>query len=360
MQSTITAKRWFFPVFNAFIGLILGGLTGYYLRLLWPCIGLGLVFGLLVGTLVEWLTGLSGMHRFLYRRRPLLAAILEIILIIFVVAPYAFAYLQLRPQPRTICCVTPLDYGAAAYEEVRIPTTDAITLAGWYVPPRETPGAVIIILHGSGGDRRGCEWYARQFIAAGYGILLYDQRALGESGGATQSYGWLDGADLLDAAGWLAVRSDVDASRIGAVGLSGGGNISLNAAHLDPDKIAAYWLDGVWAQRIPDFPQSKNIGEQFATLINGIILKMAEIQVGRSAPPAFSEILPQLKNVPIVLVAAELDDFEVRVNRQYAEILPPNIESWIIPDAYHVGGPLIIPQEYSQKMLGFFSASFEK
>lgn len=86
-----------------------------------------------------------------------------------------------------------MDYGAEQYKDVNIPTNDGITLAGWYVPPRKTPGAV---------------------------------------------------------------------------GLLGGAHIALNAAYLDPDRMAALWLDGIQIQRIDDFPGAENVGERFAMLIN--------------------------------------------------------------------------------------------
>ena len=152
----------------------------------------GLVgFGL--GLLGELLLGRLGLSHWLYRRRVLLAVLLEIPLAVFLAGPYAYAIVETRPNHHPICCVTPLDYGATEYEDVEIQTADGITLAGWFVPPREKPGPVIVLLHGARGDRRGVAWHARQLIDADYGLLLYDQRALGESTGETVSLGWLAG-----------------------------------------------------------------------------------------------------------------------------------------------------------------------
>jgi uncharacterized protein len=63
-----------------------------------------------------------------------------------------------------------------------------VRLAGWYAPPRSR--AVIILLHGYGGDRAGMVWYARALVEAGYGVLMYDERASGESSGDYRSFGW--------------------------------------------------------------------------------------------------------------------------------------------------------------------------
>ena len=104
----------------------------------------------------------------------------------------------------------------------------------------------------------------------------------------------MEGYDLLAIIDYLEGRSDVNAEKIGAVGLSGGGHIALNAAYIEPGRITALWLDGIQAQRIKDFPEARHIGEQFVTVINASIIKMAEIHFGRSAPPAFVDILPTL------------------------------------------------------------------
>jgi uncharacterized protein len=305
--------------------------------------------------LIEWLTGLTGQERFLYRRRVLFTTLVEIPLAIFLLAPYFFTLELLAAHPRTVCCVTPLDYGAKNYENVHISTRDGTSLAGWYVPPRDNPGPLIVLLHGAGGDRRGCEWHFRQLLQAGYGILIYDQRALGESGGKSTSFGWLDASDLLDALDWLASRPEVAPGRIGALGLSGGGNIAVNAAYLAPQRLAALWVDGLGAQTIEDFPQPRSAGESFITFLNRIILRMAEFQLGRRSPPSFSTILAGWSQPPLVLVAGGLDDFEKRTNLKFAQILPPQVKFWLIPNAGHVGGSSIAPDEYRTRMLDFFA-----
>jgi pimeloyl-ACP methyl ester carboxylesterase len=349
-------KRLTFPLFNTLVCAVFGALIGYYISRPGPSLLLGALSGLALGLLAEFLLGRLGLTHWLYRRRVLLLILLEIPLATFVAGPYAYAIVQTQPDPHPICCETPLDYGAATYEEVQILTADGITLAGWYVPPQTTPGPAIVLLHGARGDRRGAAWHARQLIQAGYGVLLYDQRGLGESTGDRVSFGW-DGPDLLAVVDYLANRPDVDPDRIGAVGLSGGGHIALNAAYLAPDRLAALWLDGIQAQRIDDFPEAQNAGESFATLINALILKMAEFHLGRSAPPAFVQILADLDRPPLVIIASGMDDFERRVSHNYAGVIGSNAQLWLIEEAGHVGGPAVFPDEYSQRMLTFFHAT---
>lgn len=350
-------KRWIFPVFNTLICTSLGALIGYYIGQPAAGIVIGAAAGLIVGLVFEWLSGRRGLQSRLYRRRVVLLVALEIPLAVFVIGPYALVLKETRPDPHPVCCETPLDYGASTYEEVQIQTADGETLAGWFVPPIDPPGPAIVLLHGARGDRRGAAWHAARLIHAGYGVLLYDQRALGESTGQVVSLGRLDAPDLLTVMDYLAARPEVDANRIGAVGLSGGGHIALNAAYQAPDRFGAVWLDGIQAQRLEDYPAAENAGEQFATFMNGLVLMMAEIHLGAPWPPAFRQILAELDQPSVFIVAAGQDDFERRVNQNYAGLLGANTQLWLIEAAGHLGGPMIMPDEYERRMLAFFAAA---
>lgn len=345
-----------FPLFNTVIGAMFGGVIGYYIFR--PGLGvlLGGLAGLLLGLAVEWALGRLGSHHWLYRRRVLLTVLVEVPVAVFVLGPYAYVLSMTLPDHHPVCCETPLDFGASAYEDVRIRTSGGVTLAGWYVPPQQTPGPVIVLLHGSRSDRRGAIWHAAELVRAGYGVLLYDSRALGESTGESTTYALAEYEDLLDVVTYLEGRPEVAGGRIGAVGLSLGGHIALNAAYYAPDRLPALWLDGIQAQRLEDFPAPENVGERFASLMNVLILRALELHLGRPVPPAHLEILAALDGPQLVIVQSGLDPFESRVAQKYAAVVRDNAEVWLIPDAWHVGGPVVIPAEYSRRMVAFFDA----
>jgi hypothetical protein len=102
---------------------------------------------------------------------------------------------------------------------------DGLRLAGWYVPTQN--GATIILLHGYGGNRTGMLWHAGVLAQAGYGLLMYDERASGESDGEHRSYGWEDPADVGGALEYLSGLPKVEYDRIGIAGCSIGGQIAL-------------------------------------------------------------------------------------------------------------------------------------
>ena len=141
----------------------------------------------------------------------------------------------------------PLDL---SFEAVSVSFTggDGLKMAGWFVPPQN--GATIILLHGYGGNRTGMLWHAGILAEAGYGLLMYDERASGESEGEHRSYGWEDPADVSGALDYLSSLPNVDPGKIGIAGCSIGGQIALQGAAHYP-QIGAVWADGPSAQTAP-------------------------------------------------------------------------------------------------------------
>lgn len=93
--------------------------------------------------------------------------------------------LYLHP-PRHLPQASPADYGIV-YREVTLSTVDGVDLAAWYVPPRH--GCVILQAHGYGSCRDAA--VTARFAQAGYGVLAWDFRAHGASGGkSAPSAGW--------------------------------------------------------------------------------------------------------------------------------------------------------------------------
>lgn len=345
----MSKKRLIFPLVNALALAALFGVVGFYAWDVPRWVLIGVVAGFLVGLLAEFALQRAG--GWLYRRRALLVVLLEIPLIIFAVGPYGYVVAITRPIQGTVCCA-PAAFGDR-YETVSIPVADGETLAGWYVPPVANPGPVIILLNGSASTRIGTTWHAVRLADAGYGVLMYDQRALGESTGSTQSLGWLDRRDVPHIVDFLAARPEVDASRIGAVGLSLGAHILIMAGPDEP-RIAAFWLDGAGTNRVADFPPAKNFNEQFAGVINAAIENAAAVYLGMSPPPPFSELIPRLAPRPVLMIVAGADEFERRANERYAALLDENAEQWVLEGVPHVGGPNYRSDEYQSRMLAFF------
>src|SRR6266508_5652683 len=173
------------------------------------------------------------------------------------------------------CCVTPADRGMATYENVTITTADGMMLSGWYVPSHNR--AAIIALHGSGGNRPAVLGHAALLARHGYGVLLLDVRGHGNSGGQF-TLGWDANLDIDAAIAYLRARPEVDPDRIGALGLSMGGEVAMQAA-AHTDKLKAVVSDGAGARSswIVSAARSASV---------------AVVKVGLAAPPAWWSLLP--------------------------------------------------------------------
>jgi uncharacterized protein len=95
-------------------------------------------------------------------------------------------------------------------------------------PGQPTPG---IVMCGpvSSVKEQTLPHYAERFADAGYTVLTFDPRSLGESEGEPRFHydPWLVVADYVNAAAHLMGRDDVDARRVAAVGVCMGGGYAL-------------------------------------------------------------------------------------------------------------------------------------
>jgi hypothetical protein len=137
-------------------------------------------------------------------------------------------------------------------EQVSIPS-NGFSLAGTASKPSRA-GAdkvpAVVLVGGSGPiDRDGVAFgipilgeIAGALADAGFIVMRYDKRGIGQSGGRAESAGLADYADDVRAAvRTLSKRKDVDAKRIAVIGHSEGGEVALLAAAKD-DHIAAVGL----------------------------------------------------------------------------------------------------------------------
>ncbi|MDX1675720.1 MAG: CocE/NonD family hydrolase, partial [Longimicrobiales bacterium] len=122
-------------------------------------------------------------------------------------------------------------------EEVRF-SADGLSLAGQWFTPRE-PGSAgplpaAVLIRGSGPSHRGSVWtetLAGVLVAEGVGVLVPDKRGSGASEGDWRAASFSALADdALAGVRYLTGRPDVDAARVGLMGLSQGGMVAPVAA----------------------------------------------------------------------------------------------------------------------------------
>jgi dienelactone hydrolase len=246
--------------------------------------------------------------------------------------------------------------------EVKFAGGDDLVMAGWHVPSEN--GVTIILLHGYGGNRSAMLWHAKQLVDAGYGVLLYDERASGESEGTRRSYGWEDPRDVAGAIRFIEAESGKGFERIGIGGCSIGAQIALQSAAAYPE-LEAVWADGPSTVRAQDIPAPKNPIIALVIVGNYSLDWLFETQLDMDAPAPMIEQIGNIAPRPIMIVAGgqvqPLFGSEAeRLIPHYTEPAGPNAQAWIIPEAFHCDGPARRPDEYSQRMVEFFDTAFRK
>ena len=283
-------------------------------------------------------------------------AFLVIDVILTVYLSYQTAANELAPAHHTV--ETPSDL-TLPIEEITFEGGDDLMMAGWYVPPQN--GAVIILLHGYGGDRRGMLWHGEHLYEAGYGLLMYDERASGESEGDLRSYGWQDPADVVGALRFLQSKSEVDSDLIGIAGCSIGGQIALQGTVYNPE-IQAVWADGSATIRAKDIPFRWNFVYMLAFPSNYLIDWLMAQKLDMEIPPAMIDIIGNIEPRPIVLVGGgqphPIFGTEGERMERFADFAGENTEVWVIEEATHCDGPNFIPDEYANRMVSFFDEAF--
>jgi fermentation-respiration switch protein FrsA (DUF1100 family) len=244
-------------------------------------------------------------------------------------------------------------------EEVRFEGSDGLTMAGWHVPSQN--GTTIILLHGYGGNRTAMLWHARQLVNTGYGVLMYDERASGESEGTRRSYGWEDPRDVQGAIRFLEDVSDHQ-EQIGIAGCSIGAQIALQSAAYYSE-IGAVWADGPSSVRARDLPKPKDPIMGLVILGNYSLDWVYEVRLDIDAPPPMIDIIDQISPRPIMLVGGGQphplmgSEGETMIPR-YAHYAGPNAQTWVVPEATHCDGPARRPDEYTGRMMEFFDTAF--
>jgi dienelactone hydrolase len=124
--------------------------------------------------------------------------------------------------------------GSAATQELTIRASDGTILAcGLALPDGAAPAAGwpgVILFHGLGQSHADMAPIGAALAQFGFAALACDARGTGGSGGTFGLDGPKEVQDASDLYNWLAARSDVSDTQIGAFGLSLGGGAVWNAA----------------------------------------------------------------------------------------------------------------------------------
>jgi fermentation-respiration switch protein FrsA (DUF1100 family) len=258
------------------------------------------------------------------------------------------AYQSLRP-PRWTLKVSPRDFGLA-YEDVRFPSKDGTDLAGWWVPAKEAR-ATVILCHGYPADRSDVNALIPFLHDAGYDVLAFDFRRLGESGGAMTTIGLREPMDLHGAVTYAKSRSG---KPVGVLGVSMGAATALMEAAEDP-RVAAVVADSPYASLDVQVP--RRFGRGFAARVAGrYACWLGGCLIGE--PVAHASPLrpfPTISARPLLLIHGDADTPIPHSDTRalFAAAGEPK-SLWISPGSRHIQAFNDHRAEYERRVLAFF------
>ena len=233
----------------------------------------------------------------------------------------------------------------APYANVSFRTSDGLTLKGWYVRSRN--GAAVISFPGRAGSQKQAKLLARH----GYGVLLFDRRGEGESEGDPNAFGWHGARDVHAAVSFLRRQPDVDPQRIGAIGLSVGGEMLIEAA-TETRALKAIVSEGASGRSVRDDLASDAPWD--GVLGDGVTTIAVALSAGDAPPPTLHGLVPRLDAAVFFVYGGKGQLLEERANRAFFARAPGPKQLWKVPDASHVGGIDARPAEYERRVVGFF------
>jgi fermentation-respiration switch protein FrsA (DUF1100 family) len=183
-------------------------------------------------------------------------------------------------------------------------------------------------------------------------VLLYDSRGRGESEGSPVGYGWGWRKDVAGALAFLRGQPDVDASRIGALGLSRGADVLIGVAP-ERRELAAVVGDGATTSSFADY---RNIvGFDVEAPSAWTMFLAIRVLSGASPGEPLMESVADVSPTPLLLIGADgsLPD-ELEINRIYAEAAREPVELWQLPGVNHTAAIRERPEEYERRVIGFF------
>ncbi len=204
-------------------------------------------------------------------------------------------------------------------QSILLRSTAGETVSAWFAHGIAGQG-VVLLLHGVRADRRAMVSRAKLLQDAGFGVMLMDLQAHGESGGAHISFGWHEADGVRAALNYL--QQNLPHERIGVIG------VSLGAASL------------VLAKPVPA-PSAVVLESMYPTITEAVENRLAMRLgcLGNMIAPALLWQLPlrlgisadQLRPIdavaslgaPVLIAGGTLDLHTPRVTKRCACSMPP-------------------------------------
>ncbi len=269
--------------------------------------------------------------------------VLALILLLYVLFPFTMGAIASARKPQA------LELPPDGYEAVALTAQDGTPLAGWYVAGEN--GACILLIHGSNENLASITNHAAFLRSAGYGVFALTLRGHGGSGGRGNALGWDCGQDVAAAVSYLRNNG---VKRIGALGLSLGGEVLLASAADEPE-LRAIVADGATYHSLADYlelPENRSLWRSWTTRV---MYASTALLTGQRPPErSMLESVDSAADTRFLLIAAGTKPNESAYGALYEVAANGRAELWTIPNVGHTQGLSVTPEEYRSRVLAFF------
>lgn len=293
-----------------------------------------------IGLVTLWRSRKGGSVVRRYLRRALLA-VAFLLCTYMVVYPVSEVYVVTHAARAYV----PTPELGTAYEDVSFTTSDGLRLEGWYVPTKN--GATVIVIPG----RKGPQKPARMLAEHGYGVLLFDRRGEGESEGDPNGLGWAGTRDVEAAIAFLRARPEVDERRIGALGLSVGGEVLLQAA-AEIDGLQAVVSEGAGIRSVREAVDLPGLDSWIVTGVIGLTTAATAAFTSDLPPRGLKDLSAEI-TIPVFFIHATPGQGGENLTPTYYEAASQPKQLWAA-EGGHTGAIDAEPQEYERRVVGFF------
>jgi uncharacterized protein len=245
--------------------------------------------------------------------------------------------------------------------DVAIVASDQVTLHGWSIRPRNGNRSAVILLHGLSDNRLGMIGYAELLLSHGFIVLMPDARAHGASGGNLATYGLMESDDIRLWFDWLEETEHPD--RIYGFAESMGAAQLLQSLQTEPrfcavvvespfsslreiayDRVGQFFHTGPW------------LGRTILRPVVEVAFSYSRWKYKLDLESVSPENVVAVTKTPVLLIHGRNDsNIPVRHSRRIAA-RNPAVALWEVPDTDHCGAISAAPDEFTQRLIGWFGS----
>ena len=173
--------------------------------------------------------------------------------------------------------------------------------------------------------------------------------------GRAMDFGWYGDKDIAAAVGYLERRADVDPERIGAVGMSMGGEEVIGAMAHDA-RIKATVAEGATGRVFADHAfLSSEYGVRGGVQrgVDWLTYSLADVLTAARPPISLRDAVAAAAPRPVLLIAAGRVADEAVADNAIEAGAPSSVDVWVVPGATHTGGLHARPQEWNARVASF-------